>query len=165
MRLRCLRKGKLWRPCRETVSTPVVVLENGGGAIALVHVEVDDGGAGGEAFAPQPERGHGEVVEDAEAGALRAKGVMGAAGQVAAEAAGGGVARRRRGCRPTEASVRRTSAGDQGNPMRRMARAVERAFEEGAHVGWVVRERDGFGGGGGRGLETAMLHRPPAARG
>src|SRR4051794_17527300 len=70
-----------------------IAFENGGSPITLVHVEIEDGGAGGETLAAQGEDGDRQIVEDAESRTLVAEGVMGAAGQVAAETALHGIVR------------------------------------------------------------------------
>lgn len=63
-----------------------VVLIDGGGAIALMDIEIDDGDAADEAERAEMLNGDGDVVEDAEACALMGEGVMGATGEIAAEA-------------------------------------------------------------------------------
>ena len=118
MRLRRLRNGKLCFPVERDGEHGWIVFEDGCRPIALVNVEIENGGAGGKAIAAQGEDGHCEVVEDAEARTFVAEGVMRAARQIAAEAALHGIRAAAR-VPPTEARVRRTSSGDQGKPMRR----------------------------------------------
>ena len=61
--LRCLRNGKLFAPCIETVSTGVVVREDRRRAVALMDIEVDHRGAAAAVRAD----GDGDIVEHAEA--------------------------------------------------------------------------------------------------
>ena len=56
------------------------------GAVAVVHIQVDDEHVPGEALAAEEGGGHGEVVEDAKARAEAGMGVVRAAGEVAREA-------------------------------------------------------------------------------
>ena len=61
-----------------------IAAKDGGGAVALMHVAVDDRGARDDAVALQHRRGDRDVVEHAVALAAVAKGVVGAAGEVGA---------------------------------------------------------------------------------
>ena len=60
-----------------------VTFENLGGAVALVHVQINDRRALNAAFRTQPLNGHCNIVEHAEAGAFGAKCMMRPAGQIA----------------------------------------------------------------------------------
>ena len=70
----------------ESVRTSGAAGEDAGGAVALVHVAVDDEHARGAAFVEERLGGDGHVVEDAVAGAALRPGVVRAAGHVAGEA-------------------------------------------------------------------------------
>ena len=63
-----------------------LVAQDVGGAVALVHVEIDDQNVPGQPLVQQDQRRHGHVVEGAEAGALRAPRMVAAAGGVAGDA-------------------------------------------------------------------------------
>src|SRR5438552_11135617 len=63
-----------------------IVLEDVRRAVALMHVQVDYGGALCAAFRSQPENRYRDIVEDAETGSLGSKSVMRAARQVSAPA-------------------------------------------------------------------------------
>ena len=76
-----------------------VALEDGGGAIALVHVTIDHGNSRRcrtrcDRIPLDDARGDGDIVEDTVAGAMIAEGVMRAAGQVHGGAIGEREARR-----------------------------------------------------------------------
>ena len=105
----------------EKVKTSASPREDRRGAVALVHVAIDDGHAAREPVALQHARGDGDVIEDAIALAAIGKGVVRAAGQV------GGCSRRSIAAAaaaivaPTERRARSTICGDHGKPMRRCA--------------------------------------------
>src|SRR5262245_53406869 len=62
----------------------VIGLEDTRRAIALMYVQIDDRGAPRQPLPPQHQNGDGEIVEDTETRALRAKGVVCSARQIAA---------------------------------------------------------------------------------
>ena len=95
-----------------------VVSEDGGGAVALVHVEVDDRDAARVLVALQDARGDGDVVEDAEALAAIGERMVRASRKI------GGDPVVQRGpaaaiVAPTDRRDRSTICGDHGKPMRR----------------------------------------------
>lgn len=58
-----------------------IVLEDGSGAVTLVDVEVDNGGAADVGLASSPENRNGDVVEHAKSGTFSAEGMMSASGE------------------------------------------------------------------------------------
>ena len=81
-----LRTGKLRSLCIEKVKTRGSPPKDVGGAVALVHVEVDDEDPRDGPLGEQHRAGHADIVQRAEAGALRAPRVVAAAGRVAGDA-------------------------------------------------------------------------------
>ena len=59
--------------------------EDAGGAVALVNIEVDHGETSEGGLGAEMGDGDGNIVKDAEAGAFGVKGVVGAAGECAAD--------------------------------------------------------------------------------
>ena len=138
-----LAEGKILRAVHGEGEDALVAGEDGRGAVALVHVEIDDHRAIDEPLALQHPRRDGEVVEHAETVTVVGEGVVRAAGEVAAEAvaqrlAGGGHGAEDAGAR----------AGDQpfapGKAQPPQRRAVEGAREDGVEiVGRVGEEQRG----------------------
>ena len=133
--------------------------EDGGGAVALVHVAIDDGDAAGAAFGLHRQRGDGCVVEHAEARAevamrvVRAAGQVGGAGRIAfaiERAAAGGQRGARRTARAFDhrCTPRETDAPHLGG--------VQRAAGNAAQVAGVVGAEDLGVGGGVRDAEVVV---------
>ncbi len=104
-----LRNGKLLRPCIENVNTWSIVREDRRGAVALMHVEVDDQHAFDAVLGLHRARGDGGVVEHAEAFAEIAMRMVRAAGQVDAAAVTRARCGTRRSSRPPSAANARPS--------------------------------------------------------
>ena len=68
-----------------------VATEDVSGAVSLMNVEIDDGGAADASGVAEELDGDSDIVKDAEAGAFAAKSVMCAAAQSATPAGGEGV--------------------------------------------------------------------------
>src|SRR5579864_1778907 len=66
---------------REREDIPII-FKNPSGAVALVHVQIDNGGALDAALGAQPLDGDGDIVEHAEARALCSERMMGSPRQV-----------------------------------------------------------------------------------
>src|SRR5690606_18898356 len=127
--------------------------EDGGGAVALVHVAVDDGDAASAALGPHRQRGDGGVVEHAEARAevpvrvVRAAGEVGGTGRAALaieRAAAGGQRGAGRTARAFDhrCTPRKADAADLGG--------IQGAAGDAVQVPGVVGAQDlGVAGGGG----------------
>ena len=77
-----LAEGKVGGAVHRAGEDPRVVLEDRSGAVALMHVEVDDGHVPDPPGVDHRDGGHCHVVEDAVAFATIAKRMVGAAGEV-----------------------------------------------------------------------------------
>ena len=138
--LTSLLNGKFFSPCIENVNTDGVAGEDRGGAVALVHVEIDDRDAAGVLVAlqharrptatslktqkPSPRSANAWCVPPARLAATPSSSAARAAAMVA----------------PTDRRERSTICGDHGKPMRRWMSGAHRAIGDGVDVAGVVNQ-------------------------
>lgn len=136
-----------------------IVGEDRGRAVALVDVEVDDGGALGAVIAARDHDGHGEVVEDAEPLPLAAERVVRAAGHVPCGAVreGPGERGQRAAGRPARLVHQRLAPREPQPPD---VAGVEGALAHGGEVRGVVHQREIVPRGAGRLLQEERVRAP-----
>jgi len=78
--------GEVFCPLHGEHENVRMARQDGGVAVALMNVQIDDGDAPGPAFGEDLQRRDGEIVEDTVTGAEIAVGVVGAAGKLARQA-------------------------------------------------------------------------------